>query len=762
MDGSITVDGLLAPLTIRRDRYGIAHIRSENEHDAWFGQAYAAAQDRLWQMEYDRRRATGRWAEIVGGAALPGDVLARRMQLERAARLDVDAMSAETRSMFDAYAAGVNAFLQSGQPLPVEYQLTQTTPEPWQAWHSVATFKIRHILMGSWQLKLAHACLLARIGPERYAQVDSRAPVGSAVILPPGRDLAELFVQSGEEIAAAAKTLGFLADAEGGSNSWVVHGDRTSTGMPVLCNDSHRELDVPNVYWQVQVTCPDFNVIGATFPGLPGFPHFGHNERVAWCITHTMGDYQDLYIEQFDVDQPHRYRTATGWDEAERRSETIHVRDGDDVEVELWRTAHGPIVHGDPRRGRALSLRYTATDEPCRGFDVLRPMLRASSVPDLFETQRLWVDPVNNLLAADTDGNAGYLMRGRVPIRSTTAARQFPAPGWTGEHEWVGSIPFDEQPRSINPEEGFIATANQPVLESDEPYIAHDFHIPARAERLRQVLGGSDKLSVEKITALQGDTTSLPAQAWARLCRRVGPFHGDAETARSMLAEWDGNLLPDSAAALLYAHFRRTAAKELFEPVVGADAWAWLVSGEQPSTFRIVGGWLYAVTSSLDESDATPDGRSWETTLPAALAAAYETTAALAGPDPKRWRWADVHSTNARHTLAALAADRDGVLNPPRAAVGGDGDTIQAAGYAPAIGAPFDIGVLSVYRQVVDLAAIEDATWIVPGGVSGLPATPHYADQLESWRQHQRIPMTFSESALKADTIQALTLLPPS
>ncbi|MGH2370732.1 MAG: penicillin acylase family protein, partial [Chloroflexota bacterium] len=488
-DETLALRGLHAPLTIHCDAYGVAHVRAANEHDAWFGQGFASAQDRLWQMEYDRRRAAGRWAEAAGTAAVAGDVLARRLQLVRSAQADAAAMSPETQAMFEAYAAGVNAYLQSGRPLPVEYELTGLRPEPWEPWHSVAAFKVRHVLMGVWQQKLAQAQLLAMIGPEAYARLDGRSPVGSPVILPPGGAVQRLFEESFDDLRRAAAQLGFLAEAEAGSNSWAVHGSRTTTGKPVLCNDSHRALDVPSVYWQVHVACPVFDAIGATFPGLPGFPHFGHNGSVAWNITHTSADYQDLYVEQFDQDDPARYRTPDGWAVAERRVERIDVAEGQPVEIEVWRTRHGPVVHGDPRSGVALSLRYTATDEPCRGFEVLRPMLLARTVAELQETQRLWVDPVNNLVAADTAGNIGYLTRGYLPIRSSQAHRQFPAPGWTGEHEWIGRVPFERLPGALNPPEGFIATANQQVIDGDEPYIAHDFSPPFRAERIIELLG---------------------------------------------------------------------------------------------------------------------------------------------------------------------------------------------------------------------------------------------------------------------------------
>jgi penicillin amidase len=764
LDGALSVHGLDGEVHIVRDGYGVPHIRATNEHDAWFGQGFAAAQDRLWQMEYDRLRATGRWAEAAGPVALAGDRLARRLQLGRAARADVAAMLPETRAMFEAYAAGVNAFLESGQPLPVEYGLTGLRPEPWEAWHSVALFKIRHVLMGVWQRKLAEAHLLAMIGPEAYARLNGRPPLGSAVILPPSGAVTELFGQAAGEIAAAAPQLGFLAEVEAGSNSWAVHGSRTTTGLPVLCNDSHRALDVPNVYWQVHVGCPAFDAIGATFPGLPAFPHFGHNGRVAWNITHGSADYQDLYIEEFDPAQPGRYRTPEGWAEAERVAETIQVRGGAPVAIELWRTRHGPIVHGDPRRGRALSLRYTATDAPCRGFEALRPMLMASSVAELHEAQREWVDPVNNLVSADVLGNIGYLTRGYLPVRSSEAHRQLPAPGWTGEHEWVGRVPFEELPQAINPSEGFIATANQKIVDGERPYISQFFAVPSRAERIRECLTAKERLDPTEIMALQGDTVSRPARAWVRLFARSGPFTGEAEQARALLAGWDGDLLPESGAALLYACVRRLLPRVLFEPVVGAAAWRWLTSGELPPTGTMIGQWLANVIAELAGryAQAAPDGRAWNELLPEVLAQAWREAQRRADADPAAWRWAAVHQTNAQHTLAATLPDLAEKLNPPQAAVGGDADTIQAASYAWNEAAGFDITSLSVYRQAVDLGDISGATFVVPGGVSGLPGTPHAADQLDLWRRHERIPMHYREESVAAAARHTLALRPSS
>ena len=328
-------------VTITRDGYGVPHVRGETPAAAWFGMGYSCARDRMFQMDYDRRRARGQWAEIAGRPAVGADVLARRLRLAAAAEQDVAAMSAPLRAAFEAYARGVNQALADGAlPLPGRYPV-----EPWEPWHSVAAFKVRHVLMGQWQHKLANAVLLARIGPEAFGRLETRPPAGSPLAVPPDARLSKLVDNALTDVTAH---LGFLAEAEPGSNAWAVSGRRTAHGGAVLCNDSHRALDTPNVYWQCRVSCPDWDVTGATFPGLPGFPHFGFNGAVAWAITHGDADTQDLYLERFEGS---RYLTPQGWAEAAGRTEEIRVRDGGTVSADAWSTRHGPVVHGDPSRG---------------------------------------------------------------------------------------------------------------------------------------------------------------------------------------------------------------------------------------------------------------------------------------------------------------------------------------------------------------------------------------------------------------------------
>ncbi len=748
---------------ITRDGHGVPHVRGETAADAWAGMGYACAQDRLFQLDYDRRRACGRWAEIAGVGAIGGDVLSRRLGLASAAQRDVTVMSAPVRAAFEAYADGVNAAIADGAlPLPGRYRV-----EPWLAWHSVAAFLVRHVLMGQWQHKLANAVLLARIGPAAFARLETRPPLGSPLAVPPGGRLsAPVSRLLDDALGDVVGHLGFLAEVEPGSNAWAVSGRRTAHGGAVICNDSHRALDTPNVYWQCRVSCPDFDVVGATFPGLPGFPHFGFNGSVGWAITHADADSQDLYLERFSGG---RYLTEDGWAPADLRPERIEVRGGSPVTVSAWATRHGPVVHGSPDSGIALALKWTGTYRANSGFECMFPMLTAGSVAELCDAQDGWVDPVNNLVCADVSGRIGYQCRGEVPVRSSADGRRLPVAGWDGGCEWTGTVPFCELPRTVDPAAGYVLTANNAIVDGDAPYLSYTFAQPFRAERLRSLLDGRAGLTVDALAGLQTDTVSLAARGWGRVLGSLGPLADeDAETARSLLAGFDGDLAADSAAALLYACFTRALAAELYRPVLGPATWDWVASGVLAPTISLIRRWLGhdtwellgmpvpvgGVAGSDSRSDSRPDSSSSPgpavavddggerrervlAAVPAALASAWAAAARIGGPNPRQWRWGDVHQAVRVHPLGGAAAGRF-----PGTPMGGDADTIQAAGYGWRAGAPFTVASLSVYRQVVDLADGRSASYVIPGGASGDPASPHFADQLAQWAAHRRIPMT--------------------
>jgi penicillin G amidase len=721
---------------ITRDGHGVPHVRGETPADAWAGMGYACGQDRLFQLDFDRRRACGRWAEIAGAGAVGADVLARRLGLAAAAQRDVAAMSGPVLAAFEAYAGGVNAAIADGAlPLPGRYAV-----EPWRAWHSVAAFLVRHVLMGQWQHKLANAVLLARIGPDAFARLETRPPLGSALAVPPGGRLsAPVSRLLDDALGDVVGHLGFLAEVEPGSNAWAVSGGRTAHGGAVICNDSHRALDTPNVYWQCRVSCPDFDVAGATFPGLPGFPHFGFNGSVGWAITHADADSQDLYLERFSGA---RYLTEDGWAPAELRQERIEVRGGPPVTVQAWATRHGPIVHGSPESGIGLALKWTGTHRANTGFECMFPMLTARSVAEMCDAQDGWVDPVNNLVCADVSGRIAYQCRGEVPVRTSEGGRRLPVAGWDGECEWTSAVPFGELPRTIDPSVGYVMTANNAIVDGDAPYLSYTFAQPFRAERLRSLLDGRAALTADSLAGMQADTVSVAARGWGRVLGSLGPLaDADAESARSLLAGFDGDLAADSAAALLYACFVRALAAGLYRPILGPDAWDWVASGSLAPTISLIRRWLGSDTWALLGMPSAPGsadserGRRVLAAVPEALASAWTEAVALAGPDPRQWRWGDVHQAVRVHPLGLDAGRFAGVP------MGGDADTIQAAGYGWLAGAPFTVSSLSVYRQVVDLADGSSASSVIPGGASGDPAGPHFADQLAEWAAHRRIAM---------------------
>jgi penicillin G amidase len=766
---SDVVTGLSGPIEISRDAYGVPHVTATDADDAWLGMGLVCAQDRMFQIDYDRRRATGRWAEVAGRDGVRSDILARRLGLAEAAQADLAVMAPPLQSAMAAYARGVNLVLASGwRPLEAEeigYEL-----EAWEPWHSVAAFKVRHVMMGLWQHKLAQAMVLAQAGPDALAGFDIRPLLGATTAVPPDGRLTTLLSDALDDVTQAAPYLGFLAEVEPGSNAWAVSGARTAHGGAVICNDSHRALDAPNVYWQCRVSCPDFDVTGGAFPGLPAFPHFGYNGKVAWAITHATADTQDLYLEQFDPNRPGWYRTPDGWLEADRWQEHIEVRGGPPVSVERWRTRHGPVVHGDPRHGVALTLKCTITDQARAGLDPLLPMLTAASVKELVDTQAEWVDPVNNLVAADSDGHIAYHLRGLLPLRSSSRHRRLPVPGWDGGCEWVGSVAFEQLPGTIDPSVGYVMTANNAVVDGDEPYISFSFADPFRAERLRQHLDCAGRPTVTELASWQADTLSWAAVAWTRRLRQHAPY-GDgqepAELARQLLADWDGDLVADSAPALLYGCFRRALVEQLYRPLVGERLWEWMTSGSMPATHTLIQRSLARDTWEFLGAPVPPADRGGpraghgpsEDAIATALKDAWQDASVMAGDDPARWRWGDHHQAVPLHPLQRQMGSRR--MHAPPVGMGGDADTVQAAHYGWRRRTPFTVTGLSVYRQVVDLADPATASYVIPGGSSGDPRDPHFDDQWVVWAEHRRLPMSSDYTSHSQDGVPNIVSSPP-
>jgi penicillin amidase len=656
-------------------------------------------------------------------------------------------MDPHTKDVFDAYAAGVNAFITSGDALPVEYRITRLEPEPWQPWDGLTAYKVRHISMGVFESKVWRARMVREMGPEAAGKLFPGFEPGYLMILPPGSTSPGPLDEGLKELAEGAAGLNHLNEMDTGSNSWVLCGSETATGKPILAGDSHRALDTPSAYYQNQVACPEFDVVGLSFPGVPGFPHFGHNGRVSWSVTHTAADYQDLYVERF---QDGKYLYKDRWLEAETHDETIKVRDGTDVHTKVTVTQHGPVIAGYPDQGSGLAFKYTATEQASTWPEILWRMLRVENSKELVDSMSGWVDPCNNLLFADIHGNMGYLCRGRIPIRSRVNG-WLPVPGWMGEHEWEGDIPFDELPVSINPPEGYIATANNRPVGDDYPhYIAIDFTPEFRVRLVTEGLKSLHRPTAEDMEQVHAQRVSIPALAYLGVVKQIDPKDAAIKAAKHLLLDWNGEMNANQVQPTIYSAMRDAMLKEVLETnlteKLAYDAWHPADRGLGSFSNRLKARLVTMIEQ--DDRSLLPEGDTWPTAVARALSKAVATLSERLGGDMGQWQWERVHQARPKHNLSAAFPELAELLDPPAIPSSGDGDTPLQGGYSPAN--PATVTSLSVARYSYDPSDWENSLWVVPLGSSGHPGSPHYADQSETWRQVKMIPMGYDWSRIEA------------
>ena len=773
LESAIRIGELDGAVDIVRDAWGVPHIRATTEHDAFFAQGFATAQDRLWHMDYDRHRALGRWSEYVGESGLAEDRVMRTFGVERAAKADLAVCSPAAQAMLEAYAAGVNAFIETTASLPVEYRLVEAEPEPWTAWHCLAVYKVRNMLMGTFEMKLWRARLALALGPERAAALFASYPKDGLVSVPPGETFGELDLDCLDELTAAAAELEWLGvergkaprsgEADGGSNAWVIGGARTASGLPLVAGDSHRGLDTPNVYYQVHINCPSFRCSGYSLPGVPAMPHFSHNEAVAWGMTHGFGDYQDLYIERFrEANGGLEYAYRGDWLPAEVKTETLAVRGGTAEALTVVRTRHGPIVAGDPQSGHGLAFHHTGTKSGTAWPNTLYELLVAKNADEAEDALREWTEPVNNFVYADIHGEFGYRYRGRIPVRSRANAWA-PVPGWTGEHEWQGQIPFEDMPHARNPDAGFVVTCNNAPTTADYPHYINTFFAPDwRARRITTRLSGipDGTATPADMAAIHADRESIPARLLVERLRSLEPDAPLAREMRDILVNWDGRMDRSSAAAAIYGTVRTYLFADTIKAALGSMAENALVPAGQIG--RGAGGHAGTLYTralralAADDGSALPRGTTWADLIEAALNQAGAELASRLGPEASKWHWGAVHRTRPRHPLSRAFPESASLLDPPRVATHGDGDTPLAGAYSMID--RFSATVMSVNRYIHDPSDWRNSRWIVPLGASGHPGSPHYADQARLWADVQTIPQLWNwdDIVAAAETRQTL------
>jgi len=746
LEGEIVVAGLSGRVEILRDPYGIPHIFAASVEDAQLALGFVHAQDRLWQMEMNRRIGSGRLAEILGPRALEADRFLRTLGVRRVAEANLRRYDKETLALLQAYAAGVNAFLDSGPVLPPEFWLLRASPEPWTPADTVVWTKMMAWdLGGNWRnellrLRMSKTMLRARV-EEFFPPYPGDAPA----------KLPELIAEV-EADATLASALDMLHFTGGASNSWVLNGARTATGKPLLANDPHLGLTAPSLWYFAHMSAPGLEVIGASLPGVPGIL-LGRNERIAWGFTNTGPDVQDLYLEKDDA----RFTVI---------EDLIKVRGAPDEKIRIRVSRHGPVISDVSRLaqeaappGHAIAMAWTALAEDDMTVQAGARLQRAHNWTQFLAALRDFHAPQQNVTYADVEGNVGFIAAGKVPVRKpeNTLMGLAPAPGWDRRYDWAGSIPFEELPRLYNPASGAIVTANHKITPSGYPhYITSEWQAPYRARRIDELLAALPRHGTPSFARMQLDTVSLAARELLPKLLSTKPSSDHAKNALELLSAWDGNMEAARAEPLILVAWWRELGRALFADELGEafrPAWA-----TRPAFVNNVlanrdgqSRWCDDVRTAKRETCAE--------VLQVSLEKALQDLRSRYG-ESRNWKWGEAHEARLRHRPftrdnwlrrwfdVAVPSPGDAyTVNVGRSDFQDDAD-------------PYSNRHAASLRAIYDLADPQASLFIHPGGQSGNPLSAHYRSFANAWARGEYAPMLTDRARLEAQGVQRLVLTP--
>jgi penicillin amidase len=773
--------GLKDRVTIRRDERGIPYIEATNDDDLYFAQGYVTASDRLWQMDFLRRNVRGELAEIFGAGALAEDKRHRTMGLTAVVEESARHLPANLNSAMNAYANGVNAFIDSltDQTMPPEFRLLQYKPRHWTPADSLCVGKLlAEYLSNSWQADIMRASLAALPKEKREALLSETSPLDVLVIGSDRKEararnntrglpqidseiLAELLKQTeGERQSRELFGLGTLDfETFQASNNWVVSGKRTVSGKPLLANDPHITAAAPGIWYQTELTSPGIHVAGVTFPGAPGIV-IGHNDRIAWGATNLGPDVQDVYLEKFDKDNSKRYQTPSGWRDAEIRHEQIKVRPNplnpitETQTLDVTVTRHGPIML--EKDGARYALRWPALDPATMESAGIFDANRARNWKEFIEALSHYSGPTQNFVYADVDGHIGYYGAGRIPIRKTGDG-SVPYDGATDDGEWTDFIPFDKLPHSYDPLSGMIITANQRVVGQSYPYfLSHLWAQPYRARRIFDLLSAKPKLTTDDFRRIQGDVYSISLVTFARAAAKalkavsepgtvVTGSSSDKERLSKLISDletWDGLLVPDSQVAPIVSQMRTAFKQRILVATLGpvlSKTFGW--PGSDTLIDRII--------AEQPREWLPKDNPTYADLYRAAYQDARQALMKSPGPDESQWTWGNIYKVRFPHPLSA--APMVGVMFTipafPQSGIPGSGATVN-------------VGPSVSMRLIADTSDWDKTLNGIPLGQSGVPNTPHWKDQLDDWRNVTPGALPFSKAAVEAAAKDTVVMTP--
>jgi penicillin amidase len=742
--GEVKVPGVTTDVVIRRTAHGIPCIEAETDEDAHYGIGFVHAQDRGFQLETLLRIARGTLSELVGEKATPLDRMSRRIGFARAGMAQWPACDPDIRALLTAYAAGVNAGFKHGiTRKPHEFTILGGEPTQWEP-EDVLTFGAfqSFLLPGNWDVELARLKILRADGPEAVSALD---PLGCTPVADaPGSSLAlDLLLR---DLAVFQQ----FAPVGGGSNNWAIHGSRTKSGKPLLASDPHLSPSLPAPWYLLNVRTPEWAIAGATFAGSPAIP-VGHNGHVAWGVTAGLTDNTDLFRETLGPDGASVRESDGTFHPCPVVEETIAVKGGADVVERVVISPRGPVVSPIfPGVSGAISLRAVWLDpHPLRGFLGVH---RATTVEEFRKPFEHWPILPLNVVCADSRGTIGYQLIGRLPVRNVGNGT-IPLPGDAPGVGWDGLVPFRDMPTGTNPPAGFYATANATPPEPSPAHLGHDFCDPYRADTITDELAGRTDWDVESCQHLHLNQRSMPWEQMRGIVLACPVTSSQAAEARTLLNEWDGVVAPDSAGAAVFELF----VAELSTRVAKAKApnsWRTVLGGGE--TDELLVGSTFAVTRVrhlIGLLRTKPEGwfpEGWDRTIEESLAAAVTRLREIAGPGPGFWGWGHLRPLTLRHPLLGKHRLLGRFFNLGPIPCGGDANTINQAAAGPLeITEPTTF--LPNMRTVFDTADWSKSRFVLAGGQSGNPCSPHFDDLFPFWQKGEGVPIPFTrDEAIRA------------
>jgi penicillin amidase len=725
--GRITVAGISQPVEIIRDRRGVPHIYAADEPDAFYALGFVHAQDRLFQMDFMRLAAQGRLAEVSGPNLVDSDRFIRMLDLVGQAEATLQSLEPQWRRMLDAYAAGVNAFLdEHWGAWPPEYLVLRRTPERWQPRDSLLWAKLMTLqLSGNWRGELARARLATKLSPAMLEQLWPVWPTDQATTLA----LADLYRSIDLDSLAAALPAP-LGPAQA-SNEWVVAGPHSTSGKPLLTNDPHLGLGTPGIWYLARIETPGLTLVGATAPGSPAVV-LGHNRHIAWGFTTTNADSWDLFVERLDPDDPNRYLAPDGPRAFETRTQTMKVKGQADAVVTFRATRHGPVLSDLSAAARAampaehvMAIATPSLQVTDRTPAALFALNRATDWNGFVAAMRDWHGPMQNIVYADRNGHIGFYSPALLP-RRPNGDGWLPRPGWTREHDWDGFVPFADLPHAFDPPSGRLINANNRIVPDTYPvFVTRDWDSPYRARRIAELLDARTTHDSESMAEILRDDVSLFARDLLPRLRTVAPSSDDARRALALLQNWDASMDRLRPEPLIFNAWMRELVAGLFAQALGSEAAGLL--GEHP----------VSINAAVDGTspfcaEAGAGRKTCAEQMSGALDRALGSLAKTYGSDMARWRWGDAHYAPFRHQVfSTIPVVRDLIgLHIP---TDGDFFTINRGATKPGAESAFEHVHGAGLRAIYDLADLDSSHFMVTPGQSGNPLSRHWSDLAQDW-----------------------------